>query len=109
MYAGTLLLRGIKRFSAGLSGDEASRYNLGCLEAQSGNIERAVKHWIIAASAGHYHAMYKLITFFKKGVVSRVLIDTALSAYNSSCAEMRSESRDAYIRAIILLLEVNIT
>jgi hypothetical protein len=65
---------------------------------------------VLAGSVGlaRVYAMYKLITFFEKGVVSRESIDTALSAYNSSCAEMRSEARDAYIRAIILLLEVNI-
>jgi hypothetical protein len=27
--------------------------------------------------------------------------NTALAAYNSSCVEMRSKARDAYIRAII--------
>ena len=41
-----------------MAGHEGARYNLGTMEeAQSGNMGRAVKHWIIAASAGSYLAM----------------------------------------------------
>jgi hypothetical protein len=61
-------------------------------------MEQAVKHWTIAASAGDYTAMQTLRTSFEKGHVSRELIDSTLAAYNNSCAEMRSEARDAYIR-----------
>lgn len=70
------------------------------MEESSGNIERAVKHWIIAASAGHYYAMATLITLFERGIVSRESIDSTLIAYNNSCVEMRNKARDAYIRAI---------
>ena len=61
-------------------------------------MDRAVKHWSIAASAGDYEAMHTLITFFKMDYVSQESIDSTLAAYNTSCAEMRSEARDAYIR-----------
>ena len=30
--------------------------------------------------------------------ISRDAIDSSLTAYNTSCAEMRSEARDAYIQ-----------
>jgi len=40
-----------------MAGEELARCNLGGLEANSGNMERAMKHWTIAASAGNYHAM----------------------------------------------------
>jgi hypothetical protein len=46
-------------------------------------------------------AMAAFITFFEKGLVSRDAIDSTLIAYNNSCAEMRSDGRDAAIRAII--------
>jgi hypothetical protein len=52
----------------------------------------------IAASAGHYKAMFQLKICFEKGLVSRESIDSTLEAYNNSCAEMRSEARDNYIR-----------
>jgi TPR repeat protein len=45
---------------AAMAEDEALRYNLGTMEVNSGNMERAVKHWTIAASAGDYKAMQHL-------------------------------------------------
>ena len=84
--------------AAAMAGHDDARYNLGCMEAQSGNMGQAVKHWTIAASAGDYDAMYNLLVDFKQGVFSRESIDSTLIAYNNSCAEMRSEARDAYIQ-----------
>jgi TPR repeat protein len=86
--------------AAAMAGHEESRCCLGIMEFESGNWERAAKHWTIAASAGHYTSMQTLITFIKKGLVSRESIDSTLAAYNNSCAEVRSEARDAYIRSI---------
>ena len=84
-----------------MAGHELARNSVGSLEFESGNMERAAKHWMIAASAGDYHAMYKLRTFFEQGAISRESIDSTLSAYNNSCAEMRSEARDAYMGRFI--------
>jgi TPR repeat protein len=84
--------------AAAMAGHETARFHLGFVEAEYGNIERAVKHWIIAASGGFYMAMHALRTFFKKGYVSRESINSTLTAYNNSCAEFRSEARDAYIQ-----------
>jgi hypothetical protein len=74
---------------------------LGVMEAQSGNMGRAVKHWSIAASAGNYHSMNNLRGNFEMGHVSRDAVISTLASYNNSCAEMRSEARDACIRSII--------
>ena len=63
-------------------------------------MERAMKHWIIAASAIFFCTMHHLITGFEKGFISRESIDSTLAAYNDSCAEMRSEARDSIIRDI---------
>jgi TPR repeat protein len=87
--------------AAAMAGHEVARNNLGTMEAQSGNMERAVKHWMIAASAGYFDAMYNLLIAFKRGVVSRDEIESILTVYNNACAEMRSESRDAYIRSYV--------
>jgi len=73
-----------------MAGNEIARYNLGCMEYKSGNIEQAVKHWTIAASVGCYDAMHEMRICFEQGLVSRESIDLTLAAYNSSCAEMRS-------------------
>ena len=84
--------------AAAMAGHENARSKLGCMEGRSRNIEQAVKHWVIAASAGEYDAMHNLTKNFEQGWVSRDTIDSTLTAYNSSCAEMRSEARDAVIR-----------
>ena len=83
--------------AAAIAGHEIARYYLGIMESQSGNMERALKHCIIAASGGHYKAMKNMI----EGGVSRDVVDSTLTAYNNSCAEMRSEARDAFIRLTI--------
>jgi TPR repeat protein len=87
--------------AAAMAGNEAARCNLGTMEAHSGDRERAVKHWMIAASAGDYTAMDTLIILLEAGHVSRDAIAPILTAYNNSCAEMRSEARDAYINMCI--------
>ena len=87
--------------AAAMEGDELARYNIGCMEAHSGNMKRAVKHLKIGASAGDSRAMQSLISLFEQGTVSRESIESTLTAYNSSCSEMRSEARDAIIRAMI--------
>jgi hypothetical protein len=51
---------------------------------------------IIAASTGSYLAMHNLLVALKEGRVSRETIDPTLTAYNTSCGEMRSEARDAF-------------
>ena len=83
--------------AAAMAGNEFARCIVGVMESQSGNMERAVKHWTIAASAGQYNAMHHLRISFGKGFVSRESIAAILIAYNNSSAEMRSEARDAYI------------
>jgi hypothetical protein len=59
---------------------------------------------IIAASAGSYLAMScitSIVASLKEGRVSRETIDPTLTAYNTSCGEMRSEaSRDAFLLCI---------
>ena len=86
---------------AAMAGNEVARYNLGCMEVKSRNMVRAVKHWTIAASAGHYSAMGNLLIALEDRDVSRESIDSILAAYNNSCAEVRSEARDAYLRAFL--------
>jgi len=56
--------------AAAMAGNERARCNLGGLEAQSGNHERAVKHLAIAESVGCVDAMDQLRVYFKKGYVT---------------------------------------
>jgi TPR repeat protein len=87
--------------AAAMAGHEGARTNLGTMEHISGKRERALKHWVIAASAGDCNAMYNLLVDFEEGLVCRDVIDSTLIAYNTSCAEMRSEARDAFIQEML--------
>jgi TPR repeat protein len=83
--------------AAAMAGHEGARCNIGMAEAKSGSMERAVRHWTIAASGGEFYAMHNLLVALENGEVSRESIYSTLTAYNEYCAEMRSEARDAYI------------
>ena len=80
-----------------MAGHEATRFKLGMMDYELGNRELAVKHWTIAASAGHHTAMHNLLIAFKGGLLSINDIEATLTAYNNSCAKMRSEARDNYM------------
>ena len=71
--------------AAAMAGHEVARYLLGTIEEMFGNMERAVKHWMIATSAGSHHALHHLQQVFEKGLVSRDEMDSILTAYNNSC------------------------
>jgi TPR repeat protein len=86
--------------AAAMAGHEGARFNIGYIEYKSGNVERSLKHSMIAASYGCYKAMNNLLVDFEQGLISRDAINSALTAHNNSCVEMRSEARDKYIRFV---------
>jgi TPR repeat protein len=92
--------------AAAMAGHEIARFHLGIVEAEYGNIERAVKHFTIGASGGDFLSMHALQTSYEKGYVTRESIDSTLVAYNNACVEMRSEARDARIRSLIQIEEL---
>jgi TPR repeat protein len=84
--------------AAAMAGHEAARYNLGYIKRKSGNVVRAMKHMRIAAYAGCYNGMNAIIVALRQRMVSRDEVDSIMTAYNNSCAEMRSEAKDKLIR-----------
>ena len=54
-----------------MAGHERARCNLGAMEYDSKDLDRAVKHFTIAASAGCSTAMHNLRNFYERGWVSR--------------------------------------
>ena len=71
------------------------------MELKSGKMEQAVKHWMIASSARNFYAMHNLQKVFEKGHVITDEFHSTLTAYNSSCVDIRSEARDAFIKRCI--------
>jgi len=107
-HAGGNMKKAKFHYEAGaMAGHEGARCNIGTMESKSRNMVQAVKHWMIAASAGHYDTMHNLLGAFNHGLVSRNAMDSTLTAYNNSCAEMRSKARDAFIRFEMRRIERN--
>ena len=78
---------------AAIGGHEAARYALGWYEEQSDNIDRAMKHYLIAAGSGYDKSLKKVGEGYKDGHVSKDEYANTLRAYQVSVDEMKSEQR----------------
>ena len=79
---------------ASMSGCMKSRCFLGVLETKAGTSDRAVKHWLIAASEGSNESMQNIQLLFKKGAATKEDYANALRAYQMYLDDIRSEQRD---------------
>ncbi len=79
---------------AAIGGHPEARYSLGCEEWNSGNNERAVKHWIIAANLGHDKSMKALMEEFKKGAVEKEDLAAALREHQAAVNATKSPQRE---------------
>ena len=79
---------------AAMNGSARARHNLGVLEAQTGNYQRALKHFTLAARAGYKQSLDVVKTGFMNGIVTKNEYAQALRAYQKSKDEMKSEARD---------------
>ena len=95
---------------AAMKGDLDARHNLGVLERKAGNMDRAYKHMIIAARAGHTESLDKVKIGFMDRDVTKEEYESTLRAYQKSVDEMKSEARDKVAdRLAIINGNTNIT
>ncbi len=80
---------------AAIGGHPGARHNLGCVEDDNGRMDRAVKHWIIAANLGYANSLDALKELYKEGHVSKEDYATALSGYQSAIEAIKSPQREA--------------
>ncbi len=81
---------------AAIAGHPNARYHLGCEEwIINCNSERAVKHYIIAATQGEDESIKMLMDMFKRGFVSKEDLAVALRAHQAAVDAMKSPNRDA--------------
>eukprot|EP00985_Skeletonema_marinoi_P007900 scaffold3525_cov104-Skeletonema_marinoi.AAC.7 len=80
---------------AAIGGHPRARHNLGCDEEESGNIERAVKHYIIAAKEGYDGSIKPLMEYFKEGFVSKEDLASTLRAHQAAVDATKSPQREA--------------
>ena len=79
--------------TAAIGGHEEARYNLGIIEAQNGNMEKARAHFLISARSGVGDALKKVGQGYKAGHVTKDEYASALRAHQLSLDEMKSEQR----------------
>ena len=78
---------------ASIGGHPIARWNLGCCEHDNGNIERAVKHWIIAASQGEGDSIKDLMDMFQMGFVEKDVLAATLRAQKAAVEATKSPQR----------------
>ena len=80
---------------AAIGGHPDARYNLAIIEGNNENIERAAKHFIIAAKLGHEKSMQALWKFYSRGYITKEKLDATLRAHQSAIDATKSAQRDA--------------
>ena len=78
----------------GFNGHVIARHNLGCMEYNTGNHQRAFKHFIISAKAGYKPSLEAVRIGFMDGHVTKEEYAITLREYQNSQDEMKSEARD---------------
>jgi TPR repeat protein len=78
---------------AAIGGNPRARYNLGIIEGNNGNMDRAVKHLIIAAKLGHEASMKALWKHYSAGNITKEDLDATLRSHQAAIDATKSEQR----------------
>jgi len=79
---------------AAMRGDVSARYNLGINEMKTGNIARALKHYMIAARAGDSDSLKQINRLYTYGRATKDDYTKALKLYQEYLGEIKSSQRD---------------
>ena len=79
---------------AAMSGDVSARYNLGVLEKQAGNVDRTLKHYMIAVEGGSKKSLENIKVLYTEGYVAKDDYAKALRSYQAYLDDIKSEQRD---------------
>ena len=85
---------------AAIGGDPSARYNLGIQEWRKCNMERAKKHFIIAANLGLNDSLKEIKELYRDGYASKEDYANALRAYQAAVDETKSAQREKAEEAI---------
>jgi len=80
---------------AAIGGHPDARNNLAFIEAENGNIQRSVKHLIIAANLGYEKSMKALWGHYSDGDITKEELEATLRSHQAALDEMKSPERDA--------------
>ncbi|KAL7527499.1 hypothetical protein ACHAXR_001986 [Thalassiosira sp. AJA248-18] len=88
---------------AAMQGSVIARHNLGGFETSTGgNMNRAMKHFMIAAEYGCDKSLERIKNGFFDGHVTKDEFERALRAHKESKDEMQSDQRDASQRYVMI-------
>ena len=77
-----------------IGGHLDARHNLGVLEWRAGSMDRALKHYTIAAGCGYTHSLKAIQALFMDGKATKDDYAKALCAYQTNLVEIKSPQRD---------------
>ena len=72
-----------------------ARYNLGVIEANLNNMDRALKHWMIAVKDGDSKSLEGIKRLYLKGYATKDEYTKALKSHQAYLDEIKSEQREA--------------
>ena len=76
-------------------GDVGSRHIIGCWDGvRKGDIQRAMRHFVLGAMAGHLQCLREVQLGYNLGFVTKEESEKALQAFHMSYDSMRSDQRD---------------
>ena len=79
---------------AAIAGHPHARHNLGCFEGRRDRMDRAVKHWIIAANLGCDESLENVKNLYKAGQVSKDDFAAALRGHQAAVDATKSPQRE---------------
>jgi len=79
---------------AAMSGDVYARHNLGAMEFRAGKINRAMKHFTLAARSGYNGSLKQVRNGFMMGLVTKDEYENTLRTCHKSNNGIKSDSRD---------------
>ena len=79
---------------AAMGGVTEARHNLGVEEQEAGNVDRALKHYMIAVKGGLKISLENIQAFYMLGHVTKAEYTNALQVYQAYLDEIKSAQRD---------------
>ena len=77
-----------------MGGDVTARYFLGCIEEDAGNMDRSLKHHMIAVRDGCIDSLDRIKGVYSRRDATKDDYATALNSYQEYLGETKSKHRD---------------
>ena len=79
---------------AAMKGNAMARHNVALIEKKAGNIDRALKHYMIAARSGWSNSLKGMKQLYSNRHATKEQYTKALQLYQTYLSEIKSKQRD---------------